>query len=153
MNTENGPQQTMILSSVVDPRVFVAIQVCDELIEAVCDCWASVSCLSPVIFEEVRKTNAIQLNKCKKNLKAAKGLPIGVKGIIRVPLTVEDKHYEHAFLVLETTETDCLLGPDFLESNQCDPLFSRMELRLDPSHSVWMYHKTFDYHTNMAFES
>ena len=51
MNTDNGPQQTIILNSVVDPRsVFVAIQVCDKLIEAVCDCGASVSCLSPAIF-------------------------------------------------------------------------------------------------------
>ena len=152
MNIDNGPQQTIILNSVVDPRsVFVAIQVCDKLIEAVCDCGASVSCLSPVIFEDLRKTNGIQLNKCNKHLKAANGLPIGVKGIIRVPLTVGNKHYEHEFHVLENTETDCLLGLDFLESNQCDPLFSRMELRLDPSHSVRMYHKTFDYHTNTAF--
>ena len=53
--------------------------------------------------------------------------------------------------MLENTETDCLLRLDFLESNQCDPLFSGMELRLDPSHSVRMYHKTFDYHTNTVF--
>ena len=96
-------------------------------------------------------TNGIQLNKCIKKLKAANGLPIGVKGIIRVPLTVANKLYEHEFHVLETTETDCLLGLDFLESIQCDPPFSRMELRLDPSHSFRMYHKTFDYHTNTAF--
>ena len=53
--------------------------------------------------------------------------------------------------MLENTETDCLLGLEFLESNQCDPLFSWMELRLDPSHCVRMYHKTFDYHTNTVF--
>ena len=96
MNTENGPQQTIILNSVVDSRsVFVAIQVCEKLNEAVCDCGASVPCLSPVILEDLRKTNGIQLNKCNKHLKAANGLHIGVKGIIRVPLTVENKHYEH----------------------------------------------------------
>ena len=61
------------------------------------------------------------------------------------------KHHEHEFHVLENTETDCLLGLDFLESNRCDPLFSRMELRLDPSHSVRMYHKTFDYHSKTVF--
>ena len=53
--------------------------------------------------------------------------------------------------MLENTETDCLLGLDFLEGNQCDLLFSRMELRLDASHSVRMYHKTSDYHTNTVF--
>ena len=64
MNTDNGSQQTIILYSVVDPRsVFVAIQVCYKLIEAVCDCGASVFCLSPVIFEDLQKTNGIQLNK------------------------------------------------------------------------------------------
>ena len=152
MNTDNGPQQTIILKSVVVPRsVFVAIQLCDKIIEAVCDCGASVSYLSPVIFEDLRKTNGIQLNKCNKHLKAANGLPIGVKGTIRVPLTVGNKHYEHEFHKLENTETDCLLGLDFLGSNQCDPLFSRMDLRLDPSHSVRMNHKTFDYHTNTVF--
>ena len=152
MNTDNGPQETIILNSVVDLRsVFVAIQVCDKLIEAVGDCRASVSFLSPVIFEDLRKTNGIQLNKCNKKLRAANGLPIGVKGIIRVPLTVGNKHYEHEFHVLENTGTDCLLRLDFLESNQCDLLFSRMELRLNPSHSVRMYHKTFDYHTNTVF--
>ena len=152
MNTANGSQQTIILYSVVDRRsVFVAIQVCDKLMEAVCDCGASVSCLSPVIFEDLRKINGFQLNKYNKNLKAANGLPIGINGIIRVPLTVGNKHYENEFHVLENTETDCLLGLDFLESNQCDRLFSRMELSLDPSHSVRMYQKTFHYHTKTVF--
>ena len=152
MNTANSPQQTIILNSMVDPRaVFVACQVCDKLIEAVCDCGASVSCLSPFIFYDLRKTNGVQLIKCNKHLKAANGLPIGVKGIIRVPLTVGNKYYEHEFHVLENTETDCLLGTRFPGKNQCCPLFSRMELRLDRSHSVRLYHKTFDYHTNTVF--
>ena len=99
----------------------------------------------------MQKTNGIQLNKCNKHLKAANGLPIGVKGIIRDSLTVGNKQYEHEFHVLENTETDCLLGLELPESNQCDPLFSRMELILDPSHSVRMYRKTFDYHTNTVF--
>ena len=142
MNTDNGPQQTTNLNSVIDPRsVFVAIQVCDKLIEAVCDSGASVSCLNPVFFEDLRKTNGFQLNNSNKKLKAANSLPIGVKGIIRVPLTVGNKHYEHEFHVLQTIETDCILGLHFPEINQCDPLFSRMELRLDPSHSARMYHK------------
>ena len=109
----------------VDPRsVFNACQVCDKLIEALCDCGASVSCLSPVIFAEKQRDSTEQ------NLKAANGLTIGVKGIIRIPLTVWNKHYEHELHVLENTETDCLVGLVFLESNQCDPLSSRMELRL-----------------------
>ena len=89
MNTENDQQQINKLTSVVDPRsVFVNIRVCDKSMEVVCDCGASVSSLRPVIFEDLRKTNGIQLHKCNKNLKAANGLLIGVKGIIRVPLTI-----------------------------------------------------------------
>ena len=136
----------------VDTRsVFVAIQLCGKIIEAVCECGASVSCLSPDIFEDLRKTNGIQLNKFNRNFRAANGLPIGVKENIRVPHTVGDKHYEHEIHVLENTETNCLPGLEFLESNQCDPLFSRMEMRLCPSYSVRMYHKTFDYNTNTVF--
>ena len=144
MNTANGPQQTILWILVVDPRsVSVAIQVCDKLFEAVYHCGAGVFCLSPVIFEGLRNINRIQLNKCNKNLKADYGLPVGVKRIIRVPVTVGNKLFKHEFHVLENTETDCLPGLDFPESNQCDPLFSRMELRLDPNHSVRMYRKTW----------
>ena len=127
------------------------MQVCHGLIESVCDCGASVSCLSPIIFEDQRKTNGIKLQRCNKNFKAANGLPIFVKGIIRVPLTVGNKSYEQEFHVLENTETDCLLGLDFPEGYQRDPLFSWTELNLDPSHSVRMCQKTFDYNTNTVF--
>ena len=122
---------------------------CDNLIEAVCDCGASVSCLSPVIYYDVRKRNGIKLQKCHRNFKATSGPPIGVKGIIRVTATVGSKQYEHEFHMLENP--DCLLRLDFLEGNHCDPLFSRVELQLRPNHSVRMYQKSFDYYTNLVF--
>ena len=152
MSSKNGPNQTIILNSIVDPRsVYVAIRICDKLVEAVCDCGASVSCLSPAVFDDLRKSNGIRLQNSTKSLKAANGLPIKVKGVIRVPLKVGEKCYEHEFHVLENSETECLLGLDFLEVNKCDPLFSRMELRLDPTHSVSMYHKKFEYYANTVF--
>ena len=77
----------------VDPRrAFVAIQLCDELIGAVCHCGAIVSCLSAAVFRNLGKTNGIQLQIGNKNLKAANGLPVGVKGIKKIALTVGNKH-------------------------------------------------------------
>ena len=40
---------------------------------------------------------------------------------------------------------------DFLERHKCDPLFSRMELKLDSTHSVPLYHKNFEIHHNAIF--
>ena len=38
-NTEKGPEQTIVLKSVVDPRsVFIAIQACKKLNGAICNC-------------------------------------------------------------------------------------------------------------------
>ena len=153
MITENGSRrQSFISNSVVEVRsLFFAVQVCHKLFEAVFGSGASVYCLSPVIFEDFRKPNGIQLHNCNENLKAVNGLPTGVKGIVRVLLTVGTIHSEHEFHVSESTETYCLLGLDFLESNQCDPLFSRMELRLYSNHSVRLYHKIFDDQTSTVF--
>ena len=140
------------MNSVVDPRsVYIAMTICNKLIEAVCDCGASVSCLSPEIFEELTKSCKIEVKPCKRKLKAANGLPIEVKGMISVPIKIGSKSYEHEFVVLAKSEADCLLGVDFLKKNKCDPLFSRMELQLDSTTSVPMYHKSFEYNDDTVF--
>ena len=120
------------------------MQIFEQTIEAVCDCGASVSCLSPKIFETLRLNHKIELRTCERKLRAANGLPIEVRGVIRVPVKLGTTLYEHDFGVLEQSEADCLLGLDFLEKHKCDPLFSRMELKLDSGNSVPLYHKKFD---------
>ena len=138
----------------VDPRsVFVKLTILNIDVEAVRDCGASVSCLNPKIYDELKKRNDIPLNACTRNLRAANVLPIAVKGVIRVPVRIGTKQYVHEFRVLENSEADCLLGLDFLETNKCDPLFSQMKLRLDSTQSVPMYHKPLSSPVMQCFES
>ena len=120
----------------------------EKKIEAVCDCGASVSCLSPSIYNELKQTHKFDLQPCLRKLKAANGLPIEVKGVIRLHVVIGPKSYEHDFCVLD--KSACLLGLDFLETNKCNPLFSCMKLQLD-SHSFFpLGHKKFDYgHDNV----
>ena len=115
----------------------------ERKIEAVCDCGASVSCLSPSIFDELKQTHKFDLRPCLRKLKPANGLSI-VKGVVRLPVVIGPKSYVHDFCVLDKSEADCLLGLDFLETNKCDPLFSCMKLQLDSDSFVPLYHKQFD---------
>ena len=136
----------------VDSRsVFVRLKILDKDVEAVCDCGASVSCLSSEIYNELKKTYQIILETCTRSLRAANGLPIDVEGTIRVPVYLGNKLFHHEFRVLKKSEADCLLGLDFLERHKCDPLFSRMELKLDSTHSVPLYHKNFEIDHNAIF--
>ena len=151
-NTEKGPQRTWGLNSVVDSRsVFVQLKFLNKTVEAVCDCGASVSCVSSGIHNELKQTYQITLENCTRSLRAANGPPIDVKGIIRVPVFLGNKLFHHEFRVLEKSEADCLLGLDFLERHKCDPLFSRMELKLDSTHSITLYHKNFEIDHNAIF--
>ena len=50
---KKGPQTSVTLNSVVDPRSdFIEMKTCEKKIEAVCDGGASVSCLSPLIYDQ-----------------------------------------------------------------------------------------------------
>ena len=145
-NYKEGPQTNITLNSKVDPRsVFFEMKLYEKKFEAVCDCGASVSCLSPSIDNELKQTHNFNLQPCLRKLKAANGLPIEVKGVVRLPAVIGAKSYEHDFCVLDKSEADCLLGLDFLETNKCDPLLSCMKLKLDSNSFVPLYHKQFEY--------
>ena len=105
------------------------MKICEKKIEAVCDCSASVSCLSLFIYDELKQTHKLDLKPCLRKLRAANGLPIEVKGNFRVPVVIGLKSYEHEFCVLDKSDADCLLGFDFLETNKFDPLISCMKLK------------------------
>ena len=64
------------------------MQVFEHNNEAVCDCGASVSCLSPKVIETLKSNNKIKLRTCERKLRAANGLPIEVRGVIRVPVNL-----------------------------------------------------------------
>ena len=122
-------------------------------IEAVCDCGASVSCLSPLIYDELKQTHKLDLKPNLRKLKAANALPIEVKSVVRLPVVIGPKSYEHDFCVLDKSEADCLLGLDFLETIKCDPLFSCMKLKLDSNSFDPLYHKQFDYGNDNVFRA
>ena len=151
-NYKKGPQTSITLNSVVDPRsVFIDMKICEKKIEAICDCGASVSCLSLSIYNELKQTHKFDLQPCLRKLKAANGLPIEVKGVVRLPVVTGPKSYEHDFCVLDESEAECLLGLDFFERNKCDPLFSCMKLELDSHSFVPLYHQQFDYGNDNVF--
>ena len=133
--------------------VFIDMKSCEKKIEAVCDCGASVSCLSPSNSDQLKQAHKLDLKPCLRKLRAANGLPIEVKGVVRVPLVIGPKSYEHDFCVLDKSEVDCLLSLDFLDTNKCDPLFSCMKIKLDSNSFVPLYHKQFEYSHDNVFRS
>ena len=84
----------------------------EKKIEAVSDCGASVSFLSPSFYDELKQTHKFDLQPCLRKLKAASGLLIEVKGVVRLLVVIGPKSYEHDFCVLDKSEADCLLGSD-----------------------------------------
>ena len=150
-NDKKGPKSSITLGSIVDPRsAFIDMKNFGNKIEAVCDCGASVSCLSPLIYDQLKQTHKLYLKLCLRKLRAANGLLIEVKGAVRVPVVIGAKSWEHDFCALDILEADCLLGLDFLETNKCDPLFCSMKLKLDSNSIVPLYHNQFEYgHDNV----
>ena len=73
---------------------------------------------------------------CTRNLRAGNGLHRAVKGIIKIPVCLENKLFLCEFRVLENSEIYCLLVLDFLQRYKCSPMFSRRELKKDSTHSV-----------------
>ena len=151
-NYKKGPQTNITLNSVPDPRtVFIEMKKCEKKIEALCDCGASISCLSPSIYDYLKQTHKLDLKQCLRKLRAANGLPIEVKVIIHIPVITGPKSSEHNFRVLDKLEADSLLSLDYLETIKKDPLFFCMKLQLDSNSSVPLYHKQFKHGLENVF--
>ena len=67
-----------------------------------------------------------------------------MRGIVYLPVKRGGKKVEHKFHVLAKSEADCLIGLNFLEDRQCDPLISKKNLRLNDDTCVPLYHKVFN---------
>ena len=78
-------------------------------------------------------------------------MPIQVKGTVSVPIKIGPKMYEHIFYVLIEAATDCLLGLDFLETNNCDALFSERKLKNDRNTLVPLYRKQFSFDEKQVY--
>ena len=137
-------QQAVTLISVVDPScVFVEFTTFDKIVEAVCNCAASGSCLSPEVYSEMKKTQKHTLETCTRNLRAGNGLPIVVEGNMKVSIYLGSKLLHHGIASSKSSEADCSFRWNFLERHKCDPLFSKKESKLDSTHSLPLYPKKF----------
>ena len=137
--------QPQLLNAVVDHRsILFKIQVFDGIIEAVCDSGASVSCLSSAIFDSLQSKTPLKLSPSTTPLKAANQLPIETRGTVNLPVQIAKKVFDHTFHVLVKSESDCLIGLDFLEDHKCDPMFSKKKLLICDTASVPLYHKKFE---------
>ena len=78
-------------------------------------------------------------------------MPIQIKGTVSVPIKIGSKTYEHTFYVLIEAASDCLLGLDFLETNNCGALFSERKLKIDKSTLVPLYRKQFSFDEKQVY--
>ena len=151
-NEPSSDPQPQLLNAVVDHRsIFFKIQVFDRIIEAVCDSGASVSCLSSAIFDSLQSKTPLKLSPSTTQLKAANQLPIETRGTVNLPVQIAKKVFDHTFHVLVKSESDCLIGLDFLEDHKCDPMFSKRKLLIGDTASVPLYHMKFEIPYNKVF--
>ena len=144
--------QIETFNSVVDHRsVFIQIKSFDRIIEAICGSGASVSCLSSEAYDSFKLEHSLKLEPALRQLKAANQFPIETRGIVRLPISLGGRKFEHNFHVLAKPEADCLIGLDFLEDHQCDPLFSKKKLRVNDDTFVTLYHKVYTIQTDQVF--
>ena len=78
-------------------------------------------------------------------------MPIQIKGTVSVPIRIGPKTYEHTFYVLTEAASDCLLGLDFLETNNCDAIFSEGKLKIDRNTMVLLNRKQFSFDENQVY--
>ena len=72
-------------------------------------------------------------------------MPIQIKATVSVPIKIGPKTYEHTFYVLIGAASACLLLLDFLETSNCDALFSESKLKIDTNTSIPLYTKQFSF--------
>ena len=131
--------------------MFIQITIFDRIIEAICDSGASVSCLSSEIYDSLKLKHSLKLEPALRQLKASNQLPIETRGVVRLPISLGGRKFEHIFHVLAKSEADCLIGLDFSEDHQCDPLFSHKKLRVIDDTFVPFYHKVYTIQTDQVF--
>ena len=78
-------------------------------------------------------------------------MPFQIKSKVSVPIKIGPKTYEHTFYVLIEAASDCLLGLDFLETNNCDALFSEGKLKIDRNTLVPLYRKQFSFDEKQVY--
>ena len=131
--------------------LYVQISILNKQIKTVCDSGASVSSLSEKRFNQINGNNQIKMQPSTTILSSANQMPIQMKGTISVPIKIGRKTYEHTFYVLIEAASDCLLGLDFFETNNCDALFSGGKLKIERNTLVPLYRKQFSFDEKQVY--
>ena len=131
--------------------LYVQISILNKQVESVCDSGASVSFLNEKLFNQINFNHQDKIQPSTTRLSSANQIPIQIKGTVSVPTKIGPKMYEHTFYVLIEAASDCLLGLDFLETNNCDALFSEDKLNIDRNIMVPLYRKQFSFDEKQAY--
>ena len=131
--------------------LYVQISILNKQAEAVCDSAASVSCLIEKLSNQINENHQVQIQPSTTRLSSANQMPIQIKGTVSVPIKIGPKTYEHTFYVLTEAASDCLLGLDFLETTNCDALFSEGKLKIDRNTLVPLYRKQFSFDEKQVY--
>ena len=78
-------------------------------------------------------------------------MPTQIKGTVSVPNKIGPQTYEHTFHLLIEAASDCLLGLDFLETNNCGALFSESKLKIDRNTLVPLYRKQISFDEKQVY--
>ena len=74
-----------------------------------------------------------------------------IEGTSSVPIKLDPQTYEHTVYVLVKAASDCLLGLDFLATNNSDAQFSEDKLKTDRSTLVPPYRKQFSFNEKQVY--
>ena len=111
--------------------LYVQISILNEHVEAVCDSGARVSCLSEKLFNRINENHQVKKQPSTTRLSTANQMPIQIEGTVTVAIKIGPKTFEVTFYILIEAASDSLLRLVFLETNNCDALFSENKLKVD----------------------
>ena len=104
-----------------------------------------MSWVSKIVFNKSNENHQVKIQRSTTRVSTANQMPIQIKGTVSIPIKTGPRKYEHTFYVLIEAASDCLLGLDFLETNNCDALFSEGKLKIDRNILVPLYRKRFSF--------
>ena len=131
--------------------LYVQISILNKQVEALCDSGASVSCLSEKLFNQIIENQQVKIHPSTTRLSSTNQMPIQIKGTVAVPIKIGPKTYEPTFYVLIEAASGCLLGLDFLETNEYDALFSEGKLKIDRNILITLYRKQFSFNEKHVY--
>ena len=110
-----------------------------------------MSCLSEKLFNQINENHQVKIQRSTTKLSNANQMPFQIEGTVCVPIEIGLKTYEHELYDLAKAASDCLLGVDFLETSECNELFSENKLQIDENTLVPFYRKQFSFDEKQVY--